>query len=72
MTDANTTTATNTTGQPDTIATRPKNKEPYQQAYYPPVPTAFTRHVRVNPVWQLVRFGVINWKIFKLMMRSHH
>jgi hypothetical protein len=21
-----------------------KNKEPYQQAYYPPVPTGFVRH----------------------------
>lgn len=51
---------------------RPKNREPYQQAYYPPVPTGFTRHVRLNPVWQMYRFFVINWKIFRLMMSSHH
>jgi len=50
----------------------PKNKEPYQQAYYPPVPTGFTRYMRSSVVWQFWRFIVINLKIFKLMFRSHH
>lgn len=57
-----------TTGAP----VRPRNREPYQQAYYPPVPTAFTRHIRVNPVWQFYRLLVINWKILKLLTRSNH
>jgi hypothetical protein len=47
------------------------NKEPYQQAYYPPVPTGFTRSMRTNPLWQLVRFVVINLKMLKLMRKSH-
>jgi hypothetical protein len=51
---------------------RPVNREPYQQAYYPPVPTRFTRHMRINPIWQLVRFIIINWKIGRLMLSSHH
>ncbi|NBC47853.1 MAG: hypothetical protein GVY22_07665 [Gammaproteobacteria bacterium] len=56
----------------NSAASKPKNKEPYQQAYYPPVPTGFTRFMRSNLVWQFWRFLVINLKIFKLMFRSHH
>ncbi|GAB0150146.1 hypothetical protein L0E83_01660 [Marichromatium gracile] len=48
-----------------------KNKEPYQQEYYAPVPTGFTRYMRTSLIWQIVRFLVINWKILKLMTRSH-
>jgi hypothetical protein len=48
-----------------------KNREPYQQAYYPPVPTGFTRYMRTSLVWQLYRFIVINLKILKLMMKAH-
>ncbi len=51
---------------------KPKNKEPYQQAYYPPVPTGFTSYMRTSLVWQLWRFIVINLKMFKLMLGSHH
>lgn len=47
------------------------NREPYQQAYYPPKPTAFTRSMRKSFPWQVVRFFVINLKILKLMTRSH-
>jgi hypothetical protein len=47
------------------------NKEPYQQAYYPPLPTRFTRHMRQNIVWQFFRLLVINLKILKLMRKSH-
>jgi hypothetical protein len=50
---------------------KPVNKEPYQQAYYPPVPTGITRHMRNNIIWQLVRFVVINIKMLKLMRKSH-
>ena len=48
------------------------NKEPYRQAYYPPVPTGFTRYMRTSLIWQAFRFLVINLKILKLMARSHH
>jgi len=48
------------------------NKEPYQQSYYPPVPTPFTRYMRTSLPWQLYRFAVINYKMVKLMMKSHH
>jgi len=47
------------------------NKEPYQQAYYPPVPTGFTRFMRTSLIWQFFRFWIINFKILKLMSRSH-
>jgi len=49
-----------------------KNKEPYQHSYYPPVPTGFTRYMRTSIVWQFIRFWIINFKIFKLLMKSHH
>ncbi len=48
------------------------NKEPYQQAYYPPAPTAFTKYMRTSLPWQIYRFFAINLKILKLMARSHH
>jgi hypothetical protein len=47
------------------------NKDPYAQAYYPPMPTVFTRYMRGNFVWQLIRFLVINIKMLKLMRKSH-
>ncbi|MCK7581773.1 MAG: hypothetical protein MZV65_43230 [Chromatiales bacterium] len=49
-----------------------KNKEPYQQAYYPPVPTPFTRYMRQSVPWQFIRFWIINFKIFKLLMKAHN
>ena len=49
-----------------------KNKEPYQQAYYPPVPTRFVKYMRTSLVWQFIRFWVINYKILKLMLKSGH
>ena len=48
------------------------NKEPYQQAYYPPKPTSLTCFMRKFLPWQLVRFAVINLKMIKLMRNSHH
>jgi len=48
------------------------NKEPYQQAYYPPAPTGFTRYMRTSFIWQLYRFIIINLKMLKLMSKSHH
>jgi hypothetical protein len=48
------------------------NREPYQQAYYPPTPTGLTRYMRTSLIWQGFRFLVINLKILKLMSKSHH
>lgn len=48
------------------------NKAPYQQAYYPPVPTGFTRYMRTSLIWQLFRFLVINVKMLQLMSKSKH
>lgn len=48
------------------------NREPYQQAYYPPAPTRFTRFMRTCVLWQMVRFLIINFKMFKLMTGSRH
>ncbi|MGO8738198.1 hypothetical protein [Rhodoblastus sp.] len=48
------------------------NKEPYQQAYYPPKPTGFTCYMRKFPPWQFIRFIVLNLKIMKLLGSSHH
>lgn len=60
------------TNQTAPQSTKPKNKEPYQQAYYPPVPTGLTRYMRKSVLWQFWRFIVINLKMFKLMFSSHH
>lgn len=54
------------------MSTKPTNREPYQQAYYPPTPTGFTRAMRTSLIWQTVRFIVINLKMLKLMAKSHH
>ena len=48
------------------------NREPYQQAYYPPKPTRFTRFMRTCVIWQLYRFIIINLKMIKLLAKSHH
>ena len=48
------------------------NREPYQQAYYPPAPTGFTRFMRTCVLWQLWRFISINIKMIKLLAKSHH
>jgi len=54
------------------MAVKPTNKEPYQQAYYPPTPTGWTRYMRTSLPWQAFRFLVINFKMLKLMSKSHH
>jgi hypothetical protein len=48
------------------------NKEPYQQAYYPPKPTGFTCYMRTSFIWQCFRFVAINIKMLKLLARSSH
>ena len=44
--------------------------EPYGQRYFPPVPTALTRAMRTNLLWQFVRFLVLNVKMLR-MVRKH-
>ena len=50
---------------------KPINKDPYEQAYYPPRPTGFTRYMRTSLPWQFIRFIAINIKMLKLMAKSH-
>jgi hypothetical protein len=48
------------------------NQRPYEQAYFPSVPTRTVLHWRQNVVWQAWRFLVINLKMMKVVRRSHH
>lgn len=48
------------------------NREPYQQAYYPPMPTRATRFWRTNVLYQAWRFLMINLKMFRVISKSHH
>ena len=41
------------------------------QTTYATKPTAWTRHFRVNILWQLWRFTVINVKMIRIIMKSH-
>ncbi len=43
---------------------------PFEQEFYAPKPTPFSLHMRVNPIWQLVRFLVLNIKML-IMVRKH-
>lgn len=45
-------------------------RPPFEQTYYPPVPTELTKEMRTNLLWQLFRFAVINVKILR-MVRKH-
>ncbi|MBR9998267.1 MAG: hypothetical protein KFF73_04810 [Cyclobacteriaceae bacterium] len=45
-------------------------RTPYDQNYYPPVPTGFTKWLRTNLLWQFFRFIIINLKMLR-MVRKH-
>lgn len=45
-------------------------RDPFGQNYYAPLPTKFTRALRVNLIWQFFRFLVINIKMLR-MVRKH-
>jgi len=45
-------------------------RKPYEQTYYPPVPTGLTKKMRTNLIWQFFRFLVINIKMLR-MVRKH-
>jgi hypothetical protein len=52
--------------------TRPAadSRRPFEQSYYPPVPTEFTKKMRTNLFWRIFRFAVIKVKILR-MVRKH-
>jgi hypothetical protein len=50
---------------------QPKSgRQPYEQTFYPPVPTGFTKRMRTFLPWQLFRFVVLNIKMLR-MVRKH-
>jgi hypothetical protein len=48
------------------------NQRPYEQAYFPAIPTSAVLHWRKNVVWQAFRFLAINLKMMRVVRRSHH
>jgi len=49
-----------------------KNRKPYDDGYFPPVPTGFTIFMRTFLPWQIYRFIVINIKMLGMIRKSHH
>lgn len=45
-------------------------RKPFEQSYYPPVPTKFTKILRTNFVYQFLRFLILNIKMLR-MVRKH-
>ena len=45
-------------------------RAPYEQNYYPPMPTVTTKYFRTNLVYQFFRFLIINIKMLR-MVRKH-
>lgn len=45
-------------------------RKPYEQSYFPPVPTKLTKFFRTNLIYQFVRFLIINIKMLR-MVRKH-
>ena len=45
-------------------------RKPYEQNYYPPVPTELTIKSRTNLLWQIWRFLLLNVKVLR-MVRKH-
>ena len=45
-------------------------RKPFEQSYYPPVPTRFTKFFRTNLIYQFFRFLVLNIKMLR-MVRKH-
>lgn len=47
-----------------------EKRNPFEQNYYPPVPTPFVRHLRTNWFYQFFRFLILNAKVLR-MVRKH-
>ncbi|WP_337866949.1 hypothetical protein [Ignavibacterium sp.] len=45
-------------------------RKPYEQSYFPPVPTKLTKFFRTNLIYQFIRFIIINIKMLR-MVRKH-
>lgn len=45
-------------------------RKPFEQNYYPPIPTKFVLFLRTCLIYQLFRFIIINIKILR-MVRKH-
>ena len=45
-------------------------RKPYEQSYYPPVPTKLRKFKRVNIFIQFIRFIILNFKMLR-MVRKH-
>jgi len=45
-------------------------RKPFEQSYYPPVPTKFTKFLRTNFLFQILRFTILNLKMLR-MVRKH-
>ena len=41
------------------------------QSQYASLPTAWTRHLRVNLLWQLWRFALINLRMLRIIALGH-
>jgi len=48
------------------------NKDPYEQAFYPPKPTKWTLFMRKFLPWQIIRFIIINMKMVWLIFKGEH
>lgn len=42
------------------------------QGFFATKPTAFTKFLRTNLLWQIFRFIRINFKMIKVIRKSHH
>ena len=47
-----------------------KTTNPYGQHQFATKPTGLTRHMRINPIWQFIRFVILNLKMLR-MVRLH-
>ncbi|MDD3342831.1 MAG: hypothetical protein PHR87_04570 [Sulfurospirillaceae bacterium] len=47
------------------------NRNPYEQAYYPPKPLPSVVFMRKCVIWQIFRFIVINLKMLVVVSKSH-
>ena len=46
-------------------------RKPYEEAFYAPKPTGFTKFLRTCVIWQFVKFIEINIKMTFMLLKSH-
>ena len=47
-----------------------EKRNPFEQNYYPPVPTPFVQRMRTQWLYQFIRFLILNAKMLR-MVRKH-